>query len=237
MFISALWRYPVKSLGGEQLNTAEITLNGVAGDRLVHVRDSKGPLTGRTRHGLLTVPASTGSDGNPRVAGHRWDSEEAAQIIYSAAGSDAKLAAYDGVERFDVLNLLVATDGEVARFGYDIRRLRPNLLIGGVGPEVEASWPGHALAIGDALIGVHSLRQRCIVTTIDPDTGAQDLDVLRRIRHEFGGELALNCWLIRPGSISIGDEVFIVPSTEQPAELGGWISGRPYPIDLLAPKS
>ena len=70
-----------------------------------------------------------------------------------------------------MLNLLVATDGAVAAFGADVRRLRPNLLISGVPADAEATWPGHALAIGDALIGIHSVRQRCIVTTIDPDTG------------------------------------------------------------------
>lgn len=230
MFLSALWRYPVKSLGGEQLNASDLSLDGMAGDRLVHVHDSRGPLTGRTRHGLLTVPARTGVDGAPLVSGHRWDSAEAGQIVKRAAGVDAKLAAYDGVERFDVLNLLVATDGAVARFGHDIRRLRPNLLIGGVGPDVESSWPGNALSIGDALIGVHSVRQRCIVTTIDPDTGVQDLNVLRRIRREFGNELALNCWVIRPGPVCVADEVFLVASTEQPTVLGGWITGRPYMI-------
>lgn len=233
MFLSGLWRYPVKSLGGEQLRTSELTLDGMAGDRLVHIHDSRGPLTGRTRHGLLTVPACTGVDGVPLVAGHCWDSVEAGQIVQAAAGFDAKLAAYDGAERFDVLNLLVATDGAVVRFGHDIRRLRPNLLIGGVDPDIESSWPGHALAIGDALIGVHSVRQRCIVTTIDPDTGVQNLDVLRRIRHEFGNELALNCWVIRPGSVCVGDKVSVVPSTEQPTELGGWIMGKPYTISSV----
>ena len=34
--------------------------------------------------------------------------------------------------------------------------------------------------------------QRCIVTTIDPDTGAQDIDVLLRIREQFATRIALN---------------------------------------------
>ena len=103
-------------------------------------------------------------------------------------------------ERFDILNLLVATDGAVDRFGYDVRRLRPNIVLSGVAADLEPRLPGQALAIGDALIGVHSVRQRCVVTTIDPDTGSQDLDVFRRIRDEFDGELALNCWVMRPGA-------------------------------------
>ena len=61
MYVKGLWRYPVKSLGGEALSSAELTADGVLGDRAVHVQGDRGPITGRSRHGLLTVPASTGS--------------------------------------------------------------------------------------------------------------------------------------------------------------------------------
>jgi uncharacterized protein len=228
MYVGGLWRYPVKSLGAEPLAEAELTGDGVRGDRLVHVRGPRGPLTGRTRHGLLTVPASTGADGNPRVAGHRWDSPEAAEIIEARAGAGSELVAFEGPERFDVLNLLVATDGAVDRLGHGAGRLRPNILIGGVPAEAEASWPGQALAIGDALMGVYTQRLRCIVTSIDPDTGEQDLEVFRRIRHSFGGNLALNCWVIKPGTIRLGQGAELVSTDQLPGHVGGWIVGAPY---------
>jgi hypothetical protein len=226
--VSQLWRYPIKSLGAEPLRSAQLTADGIAGDRVVHVHNARGPLTGRTRHGLLTVPANTGPDGVPRVAGHPWTTVEANQIIQAHAGVDSQLAAYTGPERFDVLNLLVATDGAVDALGHDVRRLRPNLLISGVPADAEATWPGRALAIGDVLIGIHSLRERCVVTTVDPDTGQRDVEVLRRIRHEFGGKLALNCWIIRPGTIHQGEAAQLVTTDEHPAHLGGWIVGAPY---------
>ena len=228
MHVSGLWRYPVKSLSGEPLNSARLTLDGIGGDRVVHIGGDRGPVTGRTRHGLLTVPASTDPDGVPLIAGHRWDSREAAETVRLAAGLDARPVAYTGPERFDVLNLLVATDGALAEFGADVRRLRPNLLIADVPPRTEHEWPGQELAIGEAVIGVHSVRQRCIVTSIDPDTGEQDLDVFRRIRQLFGNQLALNCWVIRPGDIYHGDPVEIRASTAEPRHLGGWSVGRPY---------
>lgn len=228
MHVAALWRYPVKSLGGELLHAARLTADGVADDRAVHVRDARGPLTGRTRHHLLTLAASTGTDGAAYVAGHRWDSPRAGELVRGAAGPDAQLAAYRGPERFDITNLLVATDGALARFGSDVRRLRPNLLLAGVPDHTEPDWPGSALAIGDALIGIHSVRQRCIVTSIDPDTGAQDLDVFRRIRREFDNKLALNCWVIRPGAVQVGDRARLVPTDAVPLALGGWIVGAPY---------
>jgi uncharacterized protein YcbX len=57
------------------------------------------------------------------------------------------------------------------------------------------------------VIGVDSLRRRCVVTTYHPDTLAQDGAVLARIHHQFGGKLALNCWVEEPGEVRIGDPV------------------------------
>jgi hypothetical protein len=124
--VAGLWRYPVKSLAGEALSTAQLTGDGISGDRVVHVAGPHGPITGRTRHGLLTVPADTGPDGIPRVVGHPWDTPEAAQAVRAAAGPHARLTAYRGPERFDILNLLIATDGAVAELGTDVGRLRPS---------------------------------------------------------------------------------------------------------------
>jgi uncharacterized protein YcbX len=232
VYVDRLWRYPVKSLGGEPLTEATLTADGVQGDRLVHVGGIGVPLTGRTRHKLLTIPACTGPDGGPLIDGIPWTDPAAAALVRRAAGSTASLRAFDGPERFDVLNLLVATDGAVAALGTDVRRLRPNILLGGVPGLAERGWEGKALAVGDVLIGVMNLRQRCIVTTIDPDTGAQDVGVLLRIREQFAARIALNCWVIRPGAIRVGDAVELVETTERPEHVGGWIVGVPY--DLTA---
>lgn len=229
--VQALWRYPVKSLRGEPLDEALLTPDGVAGDRRVHVAGAHGPFTGRTRAGLLTVPASTGPDGQPLVAGHSWRSAAAADVVRAQAGPAARLRADDRPERFDVTNLLVATDGELAVLpgpALDVRRLRPNLVLSGAPGLDSAGWPGAALAVGEALIGVHSRRPRCIVTATDPDTGDQDLEVFRRIRRDADNLLGLNCWVIRPGAVRVGDAAHLVPTAARPATVGGWITGAPY---------
>src|SRR4051812_32128209 len=142
MHVDGLWRYPVKSLRGEALDEAVLTSDGVPGDRIVHVSRGHAPLTGRTRHALLTIPATTGADGEPLVDGYPWRSDQARKIIAAAAGPDAELVSYRGPERFDIGNLLVATDGAVQEFGYDVARLRPNILLGGVTGLDEFGWPG-----------------------------------------------------------------------------------------------
>lgn len=231
MHVQALWRYPVKSLRGEPLGQAEMTRDGVLGDRLVHVGGPHGPLTGRTRHGLLTLSGTTGDDGQPLVDGQPWRSASALELVRQQAGSEAELRAHTGPERFDITNLLVATDGELAALpgpAIDVRRLRPNIVLSGVVGRASDAWPGSALAIGDALIGAHSPRGRCIVTSIDPDDGSQDLEVFRRIRRDAGNLLASNCWVITPGTIHVGDTAELVPAAAQPEHVGGWIAGADY---------
>ncbi len=134
-----------------------------------------------------------------------------------AAGDNAWLEAYAGPERFDVLPLLVATDGAVEAFGRDIRRLRPNILIGGVEGMDETHWPGAELRLGTAVISLDSLRGRCPMTTVDPDTLERDPEVLRDIGRRFGGRLALNADVVRGGDVKVGDSVTLARPSRRPS--------------------
>ena len=208
MWVAELWRYPVKSMAGEPLARAEIRDDGIAGDRVVHVRNALGRVvTARNRPLLLGHRGTLGSDGEPLVDGRPWASPEVAADVARAGGDSSHLVRHDGVARFDVLPLLVATDGAIAAFGYDRRRLRPNVVIGGVPALGEREWEGRSLRIGEVVIGIQDLRQRCIMTTFDPDTLAQDVEVLKSIHRRFGGSLALNCRVARAGTIAVGDAV------------------------------
>jgi uncharacterized protein YcbX len=217
MRVSSLWRYPVKSLAGEPISEAVLTSLGVPGDRIVHVRGPEGVRTSRRQYKLLGLHGTLGEDGKPRINGLPWDHPEALALVREAAGEDAWPMAYGGPERFDVLPLLVATDGAIAAFGRDLRRLRPNIVIGGVEGLAEFEWAGAELHIGDAVIGIDSRRGRCPMTTVDPDTLERDPEVLRDIGRRFGGRLALNAEVLVPGRIAVGDPVRLV----MPAAAGG----------------
>jgi hypothetical protein len=210
MVVGEIWRYPVKSMGGEQLEVTLLTPDGVPGDRVVHARDDRQVLTARSHPALLGFRASLGPDGEPLVDGEPWSSAMIAARVRQAVGEKARLARFDGPERFDVLPLLVATDGAIAALGMDRRRFRPNILVSGTTADAERSWPGKRLRIGKAIIGVASLRQRCVMTTYDPDTQVQDVSVLRRIVRERGGRLALDCSVIEPGRVALGDPVEVL---------------------------
>ena len=210
MVVSEIWRYPVKSMAGEQLEVTLLTADGIPGDRVVHARDDHRILTARRHPALLGFRARLGDDGEPLVDGEPWSSEIVAARVREAVGPQVRLARFDGPERFDVLPLLVATDGAIAALGLDRRRFRPNILVGDTTVDAERSWPGKRLRIGKAIIDVASLRHRCVMTTYDPDTQAQDFSVLGRIKRERGGRLALDCSVIEPGRVALGDLVEVL---------------------------
>jgi hypothetical protein len=184
---------------------------GIEGDRIVHAEDVSGRvITSRSHPRFLGHKGSLGATGDVLVDGRPWQSHDVASDVEDIGGPGAKLVRYEGAERFDVLPLLVATDGAIAAFGHDGRRLRPNIVVGGVDGLGEREWPGTCLRMGEALIGVQDLRLRCIMTSFDPDTLVQDRQITRDIYRRFEGKLALNCFVIEGGAISVGDEVHVV---------------------------
>jgi uncharacterized protein YcbX len=112
----------------------------------------------------------------------------------------------------------------------DARRFRMLIEIAGAGPHEEDTWIGSSVEIGTAVLEITKPDARCAITTQSPETGERDLDTLRTIiryrgfraddperKIDFGvlGEV------LRPGRISVGDEV-VVQSASKTAELVTW---------------
>jgi uncharacterized protein YcbX len=208
MHVAELWRYPVKSLKGEQLQQAEITLNGIPGDREIVVLNSAGRvITSRSRPKLLGLRGQLSDDGMATINACRWDSAEAGELVNAAVGEPTKLVRVPQPKGFDVLPLLIATDGATAFLEIDHRRLRPNLLLAGVPGLKERDWPGRIISIGEVRIQAVKLRARCVMTTFDPDTQDQDKSVLVKIIRDLDGTAALDCSVIHAGVVHVGDAV------------------------------
>src|SRR5215472_14537976 len=71
-----------------------------------------------------------------------WTTPQAQCDVVDIVGPGAQLVRDDAANRCDVLPLLGATDGAITAFEHDGRRLRPNLVIGGVDSLAYHSWPG-----------------------------------------------------------------------------------------------
>src|SRR5271157_491341 len=213
MHIAELWRYPVKSLRGELLQEAEVLATGIRGDREIVVisKSRQRVITSRTHHRLLALQGGISTEAHQAtINGIPWDTPAALALVDEAVGEAARLVHVTGTERFDVLPLLVATDGAIAAIGLDRRRFRPNILIGGVEGLAERNWEGKNLKIGEMEIHVAQLRARCVMTTYDPDTLSQDRSVLFRIVSDFNGTMALDCSVTKPGIVRVGEAVTLL---------------------------
>jgi hypothetical protein len=180
---------------------------------------------------LVAELTTDGLAGDRLVDGHRWDTPTALALVRDRAGAGAALAAYDGPERFDITNLLVATDAAVAHFGRRRAPAAPQPAArrgrAGRGSDLARTGPEDRQRTGLNLLRApalhphqHRPRQRC--------PGPRRLPA-----HPAGvrQSLALNSWVIEPGTVGIGDPVTLVETPATPSHFGGSIVGAPYAVD------
>jgi hypothetical protein len=88
-------------------------------------------------------------------------------------------------------------------------RFRPSVVVAGAPPWAEDGWQGRRLRIGEVVFRGVDLCDRCVVTTIDPETGdkgRQPLKVLGRYRNiDQGLMFGLNLVVEEPGAIAVGE--------------------------------
>ena len=96
----------------------------------------------------------------------------------------------------------------------DARRFRMLFEIEGVEPHAEDRWAGRRVSFGDAVVRLHGLVGRCLITAQDPDTGLKSLDTLRVIKGyrsdvETDEPLPFGAWggVEQPGRVRVGDTV------------------------------
>jgi uncharacterized protein YcbX len=227
--IAALWRYPVKSMAGEELDCAEVSWNGLAGDRRwAFIRD------GQVRSGF---PWLTMRD-LPELAHYRPrfadpDRPEASLVLVRTPSggeldvADPALAAELGpgvcvIKQsrgiFDTMPLslltvqTVASLARLAGTGLAVRRFRPNLLVEASGCGFpEDAWVGRGLRVGGLRMRVDKRDQRCVVVNVDPVTLRRDPAILRAIARERGNLLGVYGSAVQPGRVAVGDPVKLEP--------------------------
>lgn len=100
MYVAELWRYPAKSMAGEQLQNAHMTPSGIEGDRVIQVQNARGrTITSRTHPGLLGHRATLDAQGSPLVDGRPWRDLEVLAEIRQIAGPGAQLVYDDSLDR------------------------------------------------------------------------------------------------------------------------------------------
>jgi uncharacterized protein len=88
---------------------------------------------------------------------------------------------------------------------WDLRRFRANIVTDGGD---EDSWVGHQVRVGGVMLDVTNQVDRCVITTRPQPGGIErDLDVLRTINRERGGNLAVGGMVRVEGELAVGDEI------------------------------
>lgn len=232
MRVQELWRYPVKSLQGELLQSAALTPQGVEGDRRYAIFDVESGfgLTGRrvpellfgaarySASGALEIVLPSGEIATDDAALSDWlgravtlrSTDENVSRRYESPDdfeNDADWDPFEGASGSfrDSEATVVSLVSEGTLHGWDRRRFRSNILLSDSG---EDDLVGSRASLGGAVVEITKRVGRCVMVTRPQPGGVdKDLDVLRTIHRERGGKLAVGASALNPGPISVGDEL------------------------------
>ncbi|MBU1586449.1 MAG: MOSC N-terminal beta barrel domain-containing protein [Actinobacteria bacterium] len=232
MRVQELWRYPVKSLQGELLQSAALTPQGVEGDRRYAIFDVESGfgLTGRrvpellfgaarySASGALEIVLPSGEIATDDAALSDWlgravtlrSTDENVSRRYESPDdfeNDADWDPFEGASGSfrDSEATVVSLVSEGTLHGWDRRRFRSNILLSDSG---EDDLVGTRASLGGAVVEITKRVGRCVMVTRPQPGGVdKDLDVLRTIHRERGGKLAVGASVLSPGPISVGDEL------------------------------
>ena len=231
--VTALWRYPVKSMAGVALDRVEVGPLGFEHDRRWAVIDtSTGRALSAKRVPELLFAVATDSGGS-RPAVTLPDGSAAidddALSAWLGRGVALTEARPDERGQYEIMSDFETDGGEVLSWQgpkgtfhdsnrtqihllstdsigpWDVRRFRPNIVVAGAD---EVSLVDCTLHVGTVVLEVSKRTDRCVMTTRPQPGGIdRDLDVLRTINAARGGDLGIGCMVVASGTIRIGDVV------------------------------
>jgi hypothetical protein len=230
LVVRELWRFPVKSLGGEQLTAADVGEHGITGDRgwgLVDVATGN-VLTARRQPELLFASARLRADGEVEIElrdGQVTDRSEdlsawlQREVRLQRAGDEGGV--YENPRDAEGETDWVAWQGpahawhdsprarvslvSAATIGdWDRRRFRANVVLDGAG---EDELVGTEVHLGTTTLDVRARIARCVMVSRPQPGLDRDLDVLRTINRDRDARLAIGAVVLRTGRIELGDAI------------------------------
>lgn len=226
-----VWRYPVKAMAGQRLERAEISWQGIAGDRRwafvqTDLARSNFPwLTIRDRSELVRYRPALAEPDRPNDSdtvvhtpgGERFDVADPA--LAASLGTDVRVikqarGTFDSSPLSLISAQSVAALADAVGRDLDVRRFRPNLFVETTGPDAAAfaedAWIGSTLRIGPTLrVRVDRVNERCVVTTVDPDTAQRDHRVLKTLADRRENRIGVYASTVTPGPVVPGDEIVL----------------------------
>jgi uncharacterized protein YcbX len=236
--IEAIFRYPVKSMGGERLEVAELGWHGLEGDRRLAFRrmDDRSGFpwlsAGKLPDLILFAPQrEDGAPGDLPTHVRTPDGEEmpvfgedlAAEVGRRHGAPVQMMQLKHGI--FDEASLsVIALDtmseiGRLAGRSLDMRRFRPNVVVTLLRPVPfqEDEWVGGVLSFGEGddapAIAVTMRDVRCSMVCLDPDSASSAPEVLKAVVREHQNTAGIYGTVTRIGRLAVGQTIFLRAAT------------------------
>ncbi|MBR0557396.1 MOSC domain-containing protein [Ciceribacter sp. L1K23] len=229
-----VWRYPVSSVGGEQLERISVTPTAVVGDRRFALFDSEtgnpaAPEEEPRWRPALFLSAETGEDDLPRLRfpdGSAMGLSDASlkTRLSDHFGFAAEAGAYGSsgtlpsvYNRYEVSPVHIVTTASLARLAElagtgeaDRRRFRPSILIETDEGDgfVENGWIGRPIVIGDIGVAITEATRRCGLTLSAQPGIEKRPEMLRTVIRHNNRNLGVYGEPHASGIIAAGDAVY-----------------------------
>jgi uncharacterized protein YcbX len=221
--VTHLYRYPVKSMAGEALESTKVEYGGLAFDRLYafidHTphRDGK-KLTARQAPRMLGLRASA-RDGKVSVIGAAGTAFRVGQDLTEFVAATLRrpvslVTRRDGESLQDAHDVLVINAASLRALQdewskpLEVVRFRPNIVLDGPDATAyeEEGWIGRSFGVGGACLTVVEANVRCGIPTLDPRTLQPDPSLLKLLVERHRQCFGVYCRVTRPGGVALGDE-------------------------------
>jgi uncharacterized protein len=233
--VEAIFRYPVKSMGGEQLEAANLGWHGLDGDRRLAFRriDDRGGfpwLSASMLPELLLFAPHRREDGaqgdlpthvrtpdgtEMPVFGEDLATEVARRYGASVQMMQLKHGIFDEASISVIALDTVREIGRIAGLSPDVRRFRPNVAVRLLrsAPFQEDEWVGGVLSFGEGndapAIAVTMRDVRCSMLNLDPDSASAAPEVLKAVVRANQNNAGIYGAVTRIGRLAVGQTVIL----------------------------
>jgi len=239
--VEAIFRYPVKSMAGQQLESANLGWHGLEGDRRLAFRrvdDHSGMpwLTASKLPELLRFMPQPSEDGalgdvpthirTPEGQEMSALGEELAKEVGRRYGAPVQMMQLNHGIFDEACISVIASDtvrevGRLAGLSLDVRRFRPNVVVRLLrsGAFQEDKWVGGVLSFGDGddapSVSVTLRDLRCSMVNLDPDSASAAPGVMKAIFRVHQNTAGVYGVVTRVGRVAVGQSIFLRTAAEK----------------------
>lgn len=234
-YVEAIFRYPVKSMAGERLETANLGWHGIEGDRRLgwrRIDDHSGMpwlTASRLPELLLFTPQRRPDGAQEEIPTHiRTPHGEALPVLGEELAAEVGRRYGRPVQMMQLRNgifddasiSVIASDtvkeiGRLAGRSLDVRRFRPNLVVRLLrsDPFQEDEWLDGMLTFGEGpappAIAVTTRDERCSMVNFDPDSAVSSPEIMKAIVRANHNNAGVYATVNRVGKLSVGQSIFL----------------------------